>query len=448
MKRLSSRRTTRYAALLLALVVGAVVVVASAQATPTKKNVNAYVFQAKDPSNCTQPLVGTCFEVLVQNDNSSNVTLGSTNVTAPTGWAVNSAAVSDASGHNWNACGGDGTTCGSGSVVQLRANTSGDSLTAGQTVTAFADVTTNCTASGNAALWSQETKQANNFSGQPGNDFLGKNLDLNPLGGFTTNSISSPVILTDTPTVTFTATALDTCGQTKATGTKPGAVAYTGASPYSSSVTAQGLTGVHRPLGFTWGSGTGTGSVTVSPTVSQFNNQFTVADTTTGISATSLSNKDDNSNTFDVFAFLCTSTNTCHLNNGSKNTTIDAPTPTGTDFLGLGFDDQLNDSLCAGSRVTGASVAVIAPSVDLGSADGFYQVTFTYTKQITGSGPASGFVACYTQDEGQNWIVLQPCSKTQPAPCVANQSRTTGGALKFIIDFPVGVTDPGLVPHH
>lgn len=445
MKRLSSRRTTRYAALLLALVVGAVVVVASAQATPTKKNVNAYVFQAKDPSNCTQPLVGTCFEVLVQNDNSSNVTLGSTNVTAPTGWAVNSAAVSDASGHNWNACGGDGTTCGSGSVVQLRANTSGDSLTAGQTVTAFADVTTNCTASGNAALWSQETKQANNFSGQPGNDFLAKNLDLNPLGSFTTNSITGPVILSETPTVTFTVHAFDTCGQPKVTGGS-GAVGYTGAAPYHSSVTTHGLTGVGS-LSLAWNASTGIGSVTVSPTVSQFNNQFIETDTTTGISAASQSNRADN--TFDVFAFLCTSSNTCHLNNGSKNTTIDAPTPTGSDFLGLGFDDQLNDSGCAtGTRVSGASIAVIAPSADLGLSDGFYQVTFTYTKQITGSGPASGFVACYTQDEGQNWIVLQPCSKTQPAPCVANQSRTTGGALKFIIDFPVGVTDPGLVPHH
>lgn len=451
MKRFSSRRTTRYAALLLTLVGGAVIVVASAQATPTKKNVNAFVIVASAQSNCTQPLVGQCFEVHVQNDGSSNVTLGSTNFTAPTGWAVNSAVVTDASGHSWSACGGNGTTCGAGNVVELRANSSGDALAAGQSVTAYADVSTNCAASGNSALWSQETKQANNFSGQPGNDFLGKSLDLNPLGSFSvTTDIPSIVDRSATPSVTWTVSAQDTCGQTKAAGAAPGQAAYRGTTPYSDSVTKTGLTGAGfnpaLPSGLSWGASSGVGTITVTPNTSEAGNQLTETDTPTGISTSSQS--------FVVVDELCTKTNgkPCSVNdgqyhNGSVTTTLSTPNGTNPNkgSLGLGFDPSLDTTGCVQGAGQLGEKMFIFPSGIVGT----YQVTITLTKAAVGKAPTSSLYICFKGERtvGTNgWIVLQNCSNTVSDPCIVSRSGTSGGGVQFVLSLAPG--DPSPVIHH
>lgn len=452
MKRLSSRRTTRYAALLLALVTGAVIVVASAQATPTKKNVNVFVIQSNSQSNCAQPVSGQCFEVQVQNDTSSNVTLGSSNVTAPTGWTVNSAMVTDASGHNWSACGGDGTTCGAGSVVELRANSSSDSLTAGQSVTAYADVTTNCAASGSSALWQQETKQANNFSGTPGNDFAGKALDLNPLGSFSvTTDIAAVVDRSATPSVTWTVTAKDTCGQTKAAGAAPGQVAYRGTNPYSDSVTHTGLTGAgfNPASGLSWGASNGIGTLTVTPNTSEGGNQLTETDTPTGISTSSQS--------FTVVDELCTKTNgkPCvvndgqYRNNGVATTTLGTPNGTNPNkgSLGLGFDPSLDTTGCVQGAGQLGEKMIIVPSGDLGT----YQVTITLTKAALNKSSPSSLYICFKSDDpsvspGTNgWIVLQNCSSTVTDPCIVSRTGA-GGGVQFVLSLAPG--DPNPVIHH
>jgi hypothetical protein len=455
MKRLSSRRTTKYAALLLALVTGAVIVVASAQATPTKKNVNVFVYQSNSQSNCATN-TGTCFEVFVQNDTSSNVTLGSTNVTAPSGWTINSLTVADASGHNWSgSCVGDGTTCNAGTgVVQLRANTSGDSLVAGESVTAFADVTTNCSASpdGTSALWQQETKQANNFSGQPGNDFAGKTLDLNPLGSFSvTTDIPSVVDRSATPSVTWTVTAKDTCGVTKAAGARPGQAAYRGTNPYQDSLSHTGLTGAsYNPAsGLSWGTSNGVGTVTVTPNTSEAGNQLIETDTTTGISTSST--------TFVVVDELCTKTNgkPCSVNdgqyhNGSVTTTLSTPNGTNPNqgSLGLGFDPSLDTTGCVQGVGQLGEKMFIFPSGIVGT----YQVTITLTKAALNKAQTSSLYICFKSDNPNvspatnGWIVLQNCSNTVSDPCIVSRSGTSGGGVQFVLSLAPG--DPSPVIHH
>lgn len=427
MKRFGSRHATSYAALLLALAVVAVVVVASAQAAPLKKKFDAYVVATDSTS--------TSFKVTLVNDPSSQQTLGSADFSAP-GLSIRpitSTPVSSSGNHNWTVCTGSGaSTCGDGqnNVVEFRANSSGDGLLPGESVSFMvsrADQT--CT----SATWLASAKQSNDYSGTNNIFNLAAN-DLTPLGSFTTDAIASIIDRSVTPTVTFTAHALDTCGNPKTD--------YTGAAPtpYQQQLSYTGLTNATpaASTGLSWSNGTG--SITVTPAASEAGNQFTITDQPTGITASS--------NTFAVLDEVCTKTNgkPCSVNdgqyqkNGVATTVLSGANPTGDgQFLGLGFDPSVNDTCSAGTKEYGAKM-LIEPSSDLG----LYQVTITYTKAAGKGTPSSVFI-CFQSPNSGGWQVLANCSKTVGPPCIASSSGTSNGGLQFVLS--LDPTDPTPIGH-
>ena len=75
-----------------------------------------------------------------------------------------------------------------------------------------------------------------------------------------------------------------------------------------------------------------------------------------------------------------------------------------------------------------------------GTPNGPYQVTITYSKALSGNGPAGGFIFCESTDQGQNLLPLPSCSAPAgtTVDCVLSQKRTTGGALQFILSLLPG----------
>jgi hypothetical protein len=154
-----------YRVVLVAVMVGIVLSAGSAGATTQTKFYGASVTPSFANSTVTYTLT-------LKNDSSSTQTLGSANFWAPVGWVLTTpTAVQSADGHSWSASTQSGSTAPDGSknlnVVQLRANTNNDALAPGQQISTTLGVT--CTAAG---TWQTEAKQANNFSGSSGNDFL------------------------------------------------------------------------------------------------------------------------------------------------------------------------------------------------------------------------------------------------------------------------------------
>jgi hypothetical protein len=95
--------------------------------------------------------------------NLTNQGLGSANVTVPSGWTLVSVGTQTTSpGRNWK------TPTISGSTVQLRAQSNGDRLLTGESVSVQITATAPC--SGGGTTWGVVVKQSNNFNGS-GNDF-------------------------------------------------------------------------------------------------------------------------------------------------------------------------------------------------------------------------------------------------------------------------------------
>jgi hypothetical protein len=104
--------------------------------------------------------------LILSNDATSSQTLGSENVTVPSGYsaAVTGAADSGSTGKAWTA------TVSSG-VIQLRAKTTGDALAPGESVSVPLSVKVPCDPTATGAVWTTEAKQSNGFNGPPGNGF-------------------------------------------------------------------------------------------------------------------------------------------------------------------------------------------------------------------------------------------------------------------------------------
>jgi hypothetical protein len=414
MKRLGSSRIA--VGVVLGVLVAAVVAVASAQAAPSKKNYTVRVAVTNDSVSHQN------FTVTITNDGSSNNTLGSVNISAPSGFDIANASMSR-SGWTANVV---------GNVLQFRSTA--NPLAPGQRMSATVDVTSPATLPATlptalcaSATWSAEAKQSNDFNGT-NNWFtlLSAGTDLTPLGSFEIADIGTPIAVKPffTPAIllqqyTSTTTAYDSCHHVKT---------YSGAA-----ATHHGLTSAaYMPTGggtLNWTGGVGT--LKFTPTVSETDNTLTVTDPTTGIS--------DTSNFFDTQQKICTfaDLDACAWQNGNGSIKANAPKPT-TGSLGVGFDPVTNVAfVCGGSGgALGDTVITISPH---DTPSGAYQVTLIYSKQVSGSGPANGFIFCESTDNGATFQQLPSCGVSGTGvDCVFDQKRVTGGALQVILNLLPG----------
>ena len=436
MKRFGSRRMAGYVTLLLALVIGSVVAVATAGAAPSKKNYTVKVAVTKPAAG--NPVDPQTFTVTLKNDGSSNTTLGSANITPPAGFTVDTASTVQS---GWSA-----TVVSN--VVQLRSTTSGDALASGHSMAVSVHVAsptlpTICS----SATWLSQVKQSNDFNGT-NNSFtlLTAGSDLTPLGSFVFAPVQSlvgpnnaqvavPQILTVPPgsATPVSVKALDTCGNPDAD--------YAGATFNKEAGFGLVNATFSNPSWSTSdGSRVGLGSVT--PKDVEVGDQFTVDDPTTGISATSVST--GNRAFFDVVETICTAGQTCiwpDKNNPIKATST-VPTDNPGQALGLGYQPFSTTSVQCGT-------GTFTPVGDIVRIDPYNYdplstliVVITYDKSLVGSGPASTLNVCKTTDNGTTILTLNACSNTPVAPCV-DITKVNGG--NFQATLYLKPADPGAV---
>jgi hypothetical protein len=381
------------------------VIIASAQAASSSKPYTANVHRTLNTPGS--------FTLTVTNDPRAQQSLGSANFTAPSGLALGTVTSITNSGFNVTVA---------GNVVQFRAKSSATALGKGGTVSAdvTATTTTLCSTSNPlSGTWGVEAKQSNDFSGQPGNALnLAPGADLTPLGSFVfapietvlTSGLHVPQILTD-HAAPLSVTAKDTCGNVDAD--------YSGGSFAAAAATPTRLDGATF-AGPSFSGGTGTGSVT--PALVEAGDHITITDSVTGISGTS-------DPAFDVVETICAIPGTvCVWQNKNKSISASSTVPGdsgGTASLGFGF--RALAATCGGHAFVGDGV-----DINPHSYTGNYQVTLTYSKSLTGNGPASAFQFCTSVDTVL-WAPLPTCSVAFPVDCIVSQKRVTGGALEFVL---------------
>jgi hypothetical protein len=399
------------------LLVALVAVIGSAQAAPTTKLYSATVRLT------TGATIANKFTLTLKNDEKSKQTLGSANFTAPANFTVptSTQTPTNGAGHTWTIA-SNGT-----SLVTFRAASNAHALAPGESVSAIiSDVAIPVGAGCGSATWVTQAKQSNDFSGQPGNDLElnAQASDLRPLGSFTVSTIETvedgqhiPARITGEP-FTWTATAKDTCGATKTT--------YSGATLTHTFLTGASFT---PPSGLNFSGGNGSGTVEIVPQLTETGNNLTVTDAITGVTKTS--------NFFDVSDTLCTPADVdpCHWQDKKGNPGIlaDATAPPPGANLGIGFNPILHFSCNSVTTPVGGSVVNINPRGYTAP----FTVSLTYKKSVTGSGPASSFGVCVSEDDdGSTWTTAANCPSTPVpanAPCVQTKKRTSGGDLLIVL---------------
>jgi hypothetical protein len=286
-----------------------------------------------------------------------------------------------------------------------------------------------------SATWLVQAKQSNDFSGQPGNDLsLAAGSDLTPLGGFVFHAIGTnlppfvPQIKTGAA-APVTVDAKDTCGN--ADNDYNGGPLGSKLAATLSTPTRLDFATFSPATGLNWSGATG--SATVKPTVVEAADSLTVTDSETGISSTSL---DTTGDTFDVVETICADPGvTCLWHNGNRsiNANSTVPIPTGTQPLNpsLGFGFRTLNVVCA--DVPGLSIKGEAIDINPRHYVDPFTVTLNYSKSVSGTGPASAFHFCLSDDNTQSFYEIFDCATTPVAPCVFSRKRVTGGALELVL---------------
>jgi hypothetical protein len=418
------------------LVLAAVIAVASSQAAGNTKpyTANVRIESASDPST---------FRLTLANDPKATQSLGSANFTLPANFtaANGTAAIS-----NITPAGTFNVTVANNNVVQFRATSSSTALGKGASVYADVTVTIPSAAQCTTAAWTVEARQSNDFSGPPGNTMTLGPSDLTPLGSFRIDHIGTvdgaffPTVLTN-QRFPFTTTALDTCGFTKTdyTGAQLTFSFLTGAKFFKAGTNTQ----FDPPTAYGSVFSNGVANVDVLPVVTETPNSLTVTDPTTGI--TDPNGLTDPSNTFDVVDLACIDTTPmCQWQNSNKAITATTAPPSATGAsIGIGFNDNLSGFFACGGRTKaiGGSIFNLSPHF-LPAGQTTYQVTLVFTKQVSGNGPASGFVICLVHSmptSALDWTVspTPDCPSSTPtaadAPCVLDKRRISGGLLQVIL---------------
>ncbi len=391
-RRSRRRRVGATGLVLVAAFLAGGIAIGASSATTTIKKFTAVLAPSTVGAGSTSPLTLT-----LANDPSSNQTLGSADVSVPTGFTVDGS--SFALDRPWS-------VSLAGNVIELRAGSSKKALAPGTSLAVTFSATAPC-ATPQPPQWLTLVKQSNNFLGT-GNDFtiVGDHPAVTVTGGgtaasFTIATISSPQAVGAPFSVTVT--AKDACGNV--------ASSYNGTPTITGLASAGASTPTYGTLAFS--GGVATASVTaVAP---QTGAQLTVSDgSATGVS-----------NAFDVVGFLCTSSSTtCEASDDAGVTTVRAPVPQGDSKLAISFGDT--GSGCVSNLI--GSTITLDP---LGYAAST-QVTLEWDKsEAPGTGVAN-FILCWSKPS-ETAEVLPKCGKRPQGTCELKRNRNGAGDLEILV---------------
>lgn len=445
MKRFGMRRIARYggaAGILVVVAIAIAMAAATAEATPSAKIYTTAFspqFAAAGSTGQTYTLTLTNCAVGVNGcSKTSNQPLGSANYAIPAAYQghITIVGTSSPGGTSWNTqFSPDNTT------LQLRSATSKDGLVPGASVivTLLIDAPTNpgtAFCSTDDWVWHSRVKQSNDFSGT-GNDFsrVGGDATLTDAKLVFATAGSPPTEVQLTDTFSATVTAEDACGHTLASAAGMSVTLNPLVDP---SGVGANLTGASLPSQLINASGVATFT---GLSIDQVGTLFK-------LSASATNFADGTSDTIAVVNMLCQAHHPCSQTNGDQLITATAQTPTGGE-VGIGFTSA---SSYVGSFTCGTSttpidnqLVLVDPSPNAYNG-GNYTLTLLYDKSITGTGPASSFPVCLS-DDGVTWPVppnpLQACASPAVTPCVSSQKRTTSGALQIILLLGPGDPYPG-----
>ena len=304
-------------------------------------------------------------------------------------------------------------------VIEFRAASNGDAIAPGGSVSTQVTVATACNAT--SATWTSRAKQANSFSGPPGNDFQRAGSD--PVltvtaggGGGTVASLAFVQQPTDTEknspiTPAVTVRASDACGNT-ATGATGNVSIDFGSNP--SGATLGGT--LSKPLV----SGVATFD---NLTVSASGLDYTLVASKSPVSVTS--------GTFDVADALCTSADPfCEASDQQGLTKIKTNGPPSGGTMALTFSGFGGSFTCAGTaHATIGSKVTIDPKNYTQPID----ATFVWDKSITGGTGVSNFVFCLSKDDGATFFVVPECGKKVGPTCEVARNRSGEGHLQIVL---------------
>jgi hypothetical protein len=413
----------------LLLAAALVWVVGAAHAAPSTKFYSVTIA----PTTATAG-TSTNYTVTLANDPSSTQTLGSANVSAPAGFTIASPAngatvtVTGSGGKTWNVKNASNT-------LEFRAATKNDALSPGQSVSVANVATTNPCAAG-THTWPTIAKQANNFSGPPGNDFIATGATTVEIvaGGPTTLAFGQQPTTTQKGTSispAVTVTAVDACGNAAS-----GSVDMTIGTPDPSGGTAL-LSGTSSPPIPAPPLGT-----VRQPLVSGVATFSDLSIDTSGVGyrlrASSGSATPVQSSTFNIVDFLCEAF-PCELVDPDNITSVvvDNPSEPLPGPLGLSTSASgvpFGDGNCGAEQSLGRVVSVV-PDESV-SSDIILEVTITYGSQILPSGTGvPSFRFCANDGPGTDWYEVFDCPDNSPTiddvKCISHRSASSGADLKI-----------------
>lgn len=409
-------RSLWYASL-LALLCGLVVVMAvpGGAAGPATKLYSVDIAPTTAASGST-----ATYTLTLRNDPTSTHSLGSANVTVPTGSGFTVTDVGDAvasSGETWSTLPRDG-------VIEFRASSSGDALAARESVSTQLTIVTDCDAT-SGATWTTAAKQANSFSGPPGNDF--KPVGDDPALSVTAGTGGGPLAAlvfdpqpTDgekgSPLPALTVRGVDDCGNTS-TGATDTVEIDLGTNPSGAELE-------------------GTTTKALVNGVATFND-LTIDRSGLGYALTASivgGPSSEPSDPFDVFDRLCTSdVDFCEAFDEEEQTYVktDAPPIGGT--MALSFSGSGGTFSCGDvTRAVIGSKMTIDPRYP---ADVTRAITATiiWDKSLTGGTGVANFVFCLSKNEGATFTVVRQCGKGVGLPCEVKRDRSGEGHLRIVI---------------
>lgn len=393
----------------LVAVAAALVSIGSAQAGPATKNYRVEIAPAATTATYTLTLT---------NDGQSTHSLGSANITVPSGFIVSSVGLANASaGRSWSARLGP-----EAKVIELRAGTQADALAPGERVTSVLTLQTPCS----SGAWPSEAKQSNDFNGPPGNSFdlFGDDPTVAPAAGAPAalEFLAQPTIVQVDTSISpaFKVEAVDACGNA-----------------------ADGEVAVEIDTNPSGGTLSGTVSQPLDDQgVATFSDLQIDRSGAGYVLSVSSAGTSELSAPFNVVDYLCRDTFVCEAADDLGTTHISTPGPPSGGAMGLSFSDFASGFSCTG--VPGfesvGSVATIEPFSYVQP----IPVTTRWAKSVAPGTGVANFILCWSKT-GVGYSVAEACTKQGKLPAgvkLCELKRNRNGVGDLVIEFLIAPSDP------